>query len=304
MSVTYKDYYQTLGIKKGASKEEISRAFKKLARKYHPDLNPDDKEAEAKFKEINEAHEVLKDPQKRKMYDTLGPNWKEGQNFQPPPGFQNMHFQFDGMDGFSRGQFSDFFESLFGGAGGFHTSQFAGGHRTRGRDRESGITLTLEEAYKGGTKNITLSGQTKSLQVNIPPGVHEGAKIRLAGQGAPGRAGGPAGDLYLKVHIGPHSHFVLEKNNIMYDLALAPWEAALGTKVQVPTLDGNVEMHIPPGVSSGQKLRIREKGLGMKDKKGDQHVRIVIRTPQDLSPETQKIWQQLAEKSNFDPRGF
>ncbi len=304
MSVTYKDYYQILDVKKGASSEDISRAFKKLARKYHPDLNPDNKEAEAKFKEINEAHEVLKDPQKRKMYDTLGPNWKEGQNFQPPPSFQNMHFQFEEVDGFSHGQFSDFFESLFGGAGGFHTSQFAGGHRTKGRDSESDITLTLEEAYKGGTKSITLAGQTKSLQVTIPAGVHEGAKIRLTGQGAPGRAGGPAGDLYLKVHIREHEHFVLEKNNVIYDLLLAPWEAALGAKIQVPTLDGNVDMQIPPGVSCGQKLRVRGKGLGIKEKKGDQLVRIAIRTPQKLSPETEKIWQQLAEKSDFNPRIF
>ncbi len=300
MSVTYKDYYQTLGVKKDATTEEISRAFKKLARKYHPDLNPDNKEAEARFKEINEAHEVLKDPQKRKMYDTLGPNWKEGQNFQPPPGFQNARFQFEGMDGFGGGQFSDFFESLFGG--GFHASQFGGGYPSKGRDSEASITLSLEEAYKGGTKNVTLSSAPKGLQVNIPAGVHEGAKIRLAGKGAPGRAGGSAGDLYLKVRIRAHEHFALEKNNVMYDLPLAPWEAALGAKVQVPTLDGDVDMQIPAGVSSGQKLRIRGKGLGIKGKKGDQLVRIVIKTPQGLNEETQKIWQQLAEKSDFHPR--
>lgn len=298
MAVEYKDYYQILGVSKTATTQEISKAFKKLALKYHPDHNSGDKKAEEKFKEINEAHEVLKDPKKRKMYDTLGPNWQEGQNFQPPPNFENMHFSSAG--GFGQGDFSDFFETIFGG-GGFHSGSFRSGPR-KGGDSEANINLTLEEAYKGGQKNISLSGLPKNLQVNIPAGVHQGAKIRLAGKGNPGKNGGMAGDLYLKVQILPHTDFHLDGNNVIYQLSLAPWEAVLGVSVQIPTLDGSVDMKIPAGVSSGQKLRIRGKGLGIKTKQGDELVEIVIKTPQNISTELQKLWQELAEKSDFQPR--
>jgi curved DNA-binding protein len=252
----YKDYYKLLGVTKGASQEEVSKAFKKLARKYHPDLNPNNPEAEAKFKEINEAYEVLKDPEKRKLYDSLGPNWKDGQNFQPPPGFENFQFR---SGGFGAEGFSDFFETIFGGGGfsgtgGFGGARFGGDPfgrtmRSRGHDAEVRLNLTMEEAYRGGRKTLTLQEQvrgadgrpqmqSKTLEVNIPAGVKDGAKIRLAGQGSPGMGGGPAGDLLLQVTIAEHPLFRLEGVNVVYDLRLAPWEAVLGCTVRIPTLDG------------------------------------------------------------------
>lgn len=327
MSVEYKDYYKILDVSKNASQEELSKAYKKLARKFHPDLNPDDKEAENRFKEVNEAYEVLKDPEKRKLYDQLGPNWQHGQNFQPPPGYENVHFNFGGGGGgFDASGFSDFFETLFGGAGGgragfrpgggFSTEDLFGGagqgfsRRSRkGHDAESTLELSLEEAYRGGAKTLSLQEQepgqppqTKTLQVNIPAGVKNGAKIRLAGQGNPGMGGGPAGDLYLRIAIQPHPWFSLDGANIVHDLPLTPWEAALGAKVRVPTLDGDVDMTVPAGSDSGQKLRLRGRGLGQGAQKGDQLVRLMIKTPRKLTDEEKELWQKLAEASSFSPR--
>lgn len=338
MSVAYKDYYQTLGVSRDASQEEISKAFKKLARKYHPDLNPNDQEAEQKFKEVNEAYEVLKDPEKRKRYDHLGADWEHGQNFEPPPGYENVRFTFGGGPGggaqFGSG-FSDFFETIFGdlfgqGGGGarFQRSQggfgagagpFAGAgfsehdFAAKGQNAETTLELSLEEAYQGGHKKITLQEQTvgpdgrphlqnKTLDVNIPPGVIDGSKIRLSGQGSPGRSGGPAGDLYLKVKLLPHSQFRIDGHNIIYDLPVAPWEAALGTTLSVPTLEGRVEMKIPPGTSGGQKLRLRGKGLGRGGKKGDQLVQVMVKVPKHLSEKEKELFEQLAAESSFQPR--
>lgn len=325
----YKDYYQLLGVSKTASKEDISKAFKKLARKCHPDLNPNDKDAEKKFKDINEAYEVLRDPEKRKLYDSFGSDWQHGQNFQPPPGYENVRFHFGGAGGaggaggqnFDARGFSDFFENIFGGgggfggaAGGFNRGGFGGQRRsTRGQDVEASLELTLEEAYAGGTRTITLHEQAmgpdgrptvkpKTLAVNIPAGVRDGAKIRLAGQGSPGFGGGPAGDLYLNVMIRPHSRFKLEDVNVLVDLPLAPWEAALGATVRVPTLDGEVDLNIPPGISSGRKMRILGKGLNGKAGKGDQLVRVMIQTPKNLTEAQSELWTKLAKESNFNPR--
>jgi len=327
----YKDYYKILGVDKKASQEEITKAYKKLARKYHPDLNPNDPTAENKFKDVNEAHEVLKDPEKRKHYDALGPNWQHGQNFQPPPGYENVHFEFrgDSRGGFDMGGmggFSDFFETIFRDFGsrghGYHgpdAQNFKGGPFSgarasfRGQDAEATLDLTLEEAYQGGQKSITLQEQvigpdgrprvqTKTLNVNVPSGIKDGNKIRLTGQGSPGRGSGSAGDLYLKVRIAPHPLFKVDGNNIIYDLSLAPWEAALGTTVRVPTLEGEVQMNIPAGVSSGQKMRIKGKGLGRGAAKGDQLVRIMIKAPSNLTQEEKGLWQKLSEVSEFNPR--
>jgi len=320
MSVEYKDYYKVLGVERKASQEEISKAFKKLARKYHPDLNPNDSQAEAKFKEANEAYEVLKDPEKRRMYDQLGPNWQHGQNFQPPPGFEGFNFEGGGAG------FSDFFETIFGGGfggqGGFNAGGFqgfgGGGFRQgprRGGDVEASLELTLEEAYRGGAKNVTLqervSGpggaptmRTKTLEVNIPSGVKDGARIRLAGQGNPGAAGGPAGDLFMRLKIQPHRLFKVEEANVVLDLPLTPWEAALGASIEVPTLDGKVELSIPAGVSSGQKLRVRGKGLGSGSGRGDQLVRVMIKTPKDLTDEQRELFEKLSESVDFNPRPF
>ncbi|MDQ7834153.1 MAG: J domain-containing protein [Humidesulfovibrio sp.] len=322
MSVEYKDYYKILGVARTASQDEISKAFKKLARKYHPDLNPGNPEAESKFKEANEANEVLKDPEKRKLYDQLGANWQQGQNFQPPPGFENMHFQFNGGPGggFGGGGFSDFFETLFGGGGprgGFGGAGGFGGQHMRarrGQDAEVSYEIGLEQAYNGGPQSLSLQEQvygpdghprmqTKTLKVNIPPGVKDGQKIRLSGQGSPGAGGGGAGDLYLKIKLAPHPHFKVKDDNVIFDLKLAPWEAALGATVRVPTLDGAVEMKIPPGVSSGAKLRVRGKGLGAAGHRGDQMVRIMIQSPKDLSDAERKLWEELAKASSFSPRG-
>ncbi|HKK32636.1 MAG TPA: DnaJ C-terminal domain-containing protein [Desulfomicrobiaceae bacterium] len=323
MGVEYKDYYKLLGVSRDATQAEISKAYKKLARKYHPDLNPNNTEAEAKFKEINEANDVLKDPEKRKMYDSLGANWQEGQNFQPPPGYGNARFDFGqgGGGGFGGADFSDFFETMFGGGGGFgpggqagfQGSPFGQRMRSKGSDAEVEIGLSLEEAFRGGKKSISLKEQvagpdgyptmqTKTLSVNIPAGIKNGGKIRLSGQGSPGRGGGPAGDLFLKVRIDPHRDFTLEGESVLYDLRLAPWEAALGTSVTVPTLDGSVEMTIPAGISSGQKLRIRGRGLGRGAGKGDQLVRIMIRMPKQIDAEEKELWEKLAAASNFNPR--
>jgi len=326
----YRDYYKLLGVSRSASKDDISKAFKKLARKYHPDLNPNNKEAEAKFKEINEAYEVLKDAKKRKLYDQFGSNWEHGQNFQPPPGYENMNF---GGGGFSAGGagFSDFFETIFGGGsaggdfrggfsqGGFHQTGFGGGgfqqRPRRGADSEASYELTLEEAYRGGKKSITLQEQTagpegiprmttKTLEVAVPSGIKDGQKIRLAGQGNPGLSGGPKGDLYLKIRLMRHHMFKVADADIILDLPLAPWEAALGTTLRIPTLDGAVEMKIPPGIGSGKKLRIKGRGLGAGAKKGDQYVRIMIQVPERLTEEERDLLEKLQKASAFKPREF
>ncbi|MFZ5428112.1 MAG: DnaJ C-terminal domain-containing protein [Thermodesulfobacteriota bacterium] len=317
----YKDYYKLLGVSKSASQEDISKAFKKLARQCHPDLNPGDCAAETKFKDINEAYEVLRDPEKRKLYDQLGPNWQHGQNFQPPPGYENMRYHFSGGGGGQHfgGDFSDFFQTIFGGAGGFGPGGFTsgrGGYQrrpSRGQDVEAGLELTLEEAYHGGSKAITLQEEAtapdgrpylkpKTLSVNIPAGVRDGAKIRLAGQGSQGFGGGQAGDLYLKVMIRPHSRFKLEDVNVLVDVPLAPWEAALGATVRVPTLDGEVDLTIPPGIGSGRKMRIRGKGLNGKAGRGDQLVRVMIQVPRQVSDKARSLWEELAKESDYNPR--
>ncbi|MBQ4133181.1 MAG: DnaJ domain-containing protein [Desulfovibrionaceae bacterium] len=325
MSVKYKDYYKLLGVERGSSKDEIGKAYKKLARKYHPDLNPNNKEAENKFKDINEAYEVLKDDEKRRLYDQLGPDWEHGQQFRGAPGFEGFNFGQGGTYNFSSGgggsgAFSDFFEMIFGnmGQGGsfsqagsaFGADPFAGFSTRgmgaqRGGDIETNITLNLEDAYRGGKKSITLQGSggdSRSLEVNIPRGVKPGARIRLAGQGRPGLSGGPAGDLYLKVEISPHPQYRLEGSNIVYTLSLAPWEAALGSKVRVPTLDGEVELNIKPGTGSGRRLRLRDRGLGSGANRGDQLVLIEIAVPEQLSPAEEALWRELAAKSNFRAR--
>jgi len=318
MSVEYKDYYKILEVARTASQDEISKAFKKLARKYHPDLNPGDDKAEAKFKEAGEAYEVLKDPEKRKMYDTLGPNWQQGQNFQPPPGFENMRFN----QGFEGGGFSDFFETLFGGGGGGGPrggfGGFGGGGYSqrprRGQDAEVSYEIPLEDAFRGGPQTISLQEQvhgpdgrpqmaTKTLNVNIPAGIKDGQRIRLAGQGSPGLGGGDSGDLYLKIKLAPNARFKVKEDNVVYDLPLAPWEAALGATVRVPTLDGAVEMKIPAGIGSGAKLRVRGKGLGPAAKRGDQLVRIMIQSPKELTDDDRTHWEALAKSSTFAPRG-
>ena len=325
MAVKYKDYYKALGVSRDASQEDIKKAFRKLARKFHPDVSKE-KDAEARFKEINEAYEVLGDAEKRKRYDALGANWKAGQNFQPPPGWgENVHFNFDMGGGRRTGGssgFSDFFDSLFGdmfgGGGRFSGGGFSTGGRgapraRRGADHEGSISVTLEDLYHGGTKSIRLSTQpagpgqppqAKSYDVKIPKGILPGQKIRLSGQGGSPSGGGPAGDLFLKVQLAPHPRFRLEGRDVYTDVPLAPWEAALGATVDVPTLDGSVGVKVPAGTSSGRKIRLRGKGLP--DPRGDDghlYAVVSIATPQSLSDRERELFEQLKKTSSFKPRG-
>ena len=320
MSVKFQDYYKTLGVERTASQTEITKGFRKLARKYHPDINKT-QAGEKKFKQINEAYEVLSDEGNRKKYDSLGANWKNGQNFQPPPGFEGFNFGQNGGGGFNMndlgGGFSDFFSAMFGG--GDPRSQFqqgmgGNGHGMRqprkGEDVKADLSITLDDAYHNRKKEITLktrnpdgSIESQKYQVKIPVGITSGKVIRLKGQGNKGSLGGPDGDLLLKIHIAPDSRFKIDGSKLITAIALAPWEAALGAKVKVPTLDGRITLSIPPGTSSGTKMRLREKGLPQATgKNGDIHVEIKIATPKKLSQQEKELFEQLQQASTFNPR--
>ena len=311
MSVQYKDYYQSLGVPRTASDAEIKKSFRKLAREFHPDVAKDKKRAEEKFKEINEAYEVLSDADKRRKYDELGANWKPGAEFRPPPG----HGGFGGGQPFRGGRpmgsgdfqahfsgtgFSDFFEQMFGSrmrGGGFGSSGGFSGEEIPGpsRDIEGDIMVTLEEARRGALRTVTVRNEsrTDSHQVKIPAGITEGQKLRIPGRGEHG------GDLYLRVRLARHPDFEVEGHNLVHDLEVAPWEAALGAEISVPTLDGKVNIKIPAGTASGQKLRVRGRGLG---KDGDLLVVTRIVVPGKISDGQKKLWEQLARESKFSPR--
>lgn len=323
MAVGYKDYYQTLGVARDAGREDIQRVYRKLARKYHPDLNkgPD---AEQKFKEINEAYQVLKDPEKRKAYDQLGAGWQEGQDFRPPPDWQ-ADFDSGPRSGFGsgsdfrgagEGDFSDFFETLFGGA---FRQPYQGpeGRETfvrAGADHEAVLRISLEEAFRGGVKTVTLTSQAsqpngsvasgqKTYDVKIPAGIRPGQKIRLAGQGGQGLGEGPRGDLYLKIDVEAHPHFRLDGRNLYMDVAVSPWEAALGAEVEVRTLSGPITLKIPIGTQSGQKLRLKGKGMpGSKGPPGDLYAVAQIKVPKPLSEQERKTFEELRRVSSFNPR--
>ena len=312
MAVKFKDYFEILGVPRTASQDEIKSAYRKLARKYHPDVNKA-KDAEEKFKELSEANEVLRDPEKRKKYEQLGANWRGGQDFTPPPGWQTR----GGGSGVGAGDasFSDFFESLFGGGNGgmggagFDTRGFGRQRRTRdaaGEDVEARISIPLEDAFNGSERLIALSdgdGSTRNIQVKIPKGVTHGQRIRLTGQGGPGRGSGPAGDLYLGVELEPHPRFRVGGRDLFVELPIAPWEAALGADIHFPTLAGDVTLTIPPGTSSGQKLRLRGKGLpNPAGTAGDLYAETRIVTPKTLNKKERETWQALAKESTFNPR--
>jgi curved DNA-binding protein len=323
MAAQYKDYYKTLGVPRTATADEMKKSFRKLAREHHPDVAKDKKKSEEKFKEINEAYEVLSDPAKRKKYDELGADWKSGAEFRPPPG----HGGFSGGQGFRGGRgmseedlqahfggtgFSDFFEQIFGnarrgGAEGFGSrGNFSGREVSeRGSDIEGDIMVTLEEAARGSvrTVNVRHGNRDESHQVKIPPGISEGQRLRLAGRGESGSGGGEAGDLYLRVRFAKHPDFDVDGQNLVYELELAPWEAALGAEISVPTLDAKVNIKIPAGAPSGQKLRIRNRGLRQRDgTHGDLIVVTKIVVPEKISPAEKKLWEQLAHESKFNPR--
>ncbi|MRR55184.1 MAG: J domain-containing protein [Deltaproteobacteria bacterium] len=310
---TYQDYYAILGVKKKATQEEIQRAYRKLARKYHPDINKESS-AEEKFKQINEAYEVLGDPGKRAKYDQFGSGWEGIFAEQGPQGEENVRFHFSNSD---PGQFSDFFQNLFGGGWSFgEETEFRGGGagRRRGRDHEATIDLTLAEVYHGVRKSIELekvevdsSGRPararRSYDVTIPPGVTDGSLIRLAGQGSIGSGGGEAGDLFLRVRILPDSNFTLNGHDLATTVDITPWEAALGAKVLVPTIDGRINLTVTAGTQSGQTLRVRGKGMPVAPGRyGDLLVNVRIVVPKRLSARERHLFEELAKESRFDPR--
>jgi curved DNA-binding protein len=325
MPAQFKDYYTTLGVSRDATPDDIKKAFRKLARQYHPDTATDKKAAEEKFKEINEANEVLSDPEKRKKYDTLGARWNDAGGFEPPPGWQQaeagagghgQEFHFGGTG------FSDFFEQYFSGGSrygfpqGFEeeipTGAARQGRARRGHDIEGDILVTLEEAMHGTQRPISLQTvnrqtgevQTHEFQVRIPPGATDGRRIRVPGQGEPGHHGGQAGDLYLRVRHASHPDFTTREADVHYELDVAPWEAVLGAEVIVPTLDGSIKLRIPAHAENGQKLRVKARGLpkGKTGERGDFYVTLHVTLPTQISDAERALWEQLRSVSTFKPR--
>jgi curved DNA-binding protein len=319
----FKDYYQLLEVPRTATQDEIKRAYRKLARRYHPDVSKEP-DAEERFKAVQEAYEVLKDPEKRAAYDQLGSQFRNGQQFRPPPDW-GTGFEFRGTPGGRAGHggyagaeftgadpgFSEFFSSLFGAG-----SPFGGGtFRARGEDHHARLDVSLEEAYRGGVKTLELrhpelgpdghvAVRNRTLRVTVPAGVTEGQVIRLAGQGSAGGGDAPAGDLYLQVHVLPHETFELDGRDLTVQLPVAPWEAALGATVAVPTLAGPVDVRIPGGARAGQKLRLRGRGLpGPRDQApGDQYVVLKIVLPPADSPRARELYEAMQRDLAFDPR--
>src|SRR6266568_9054554 len=315
MPVQFRDYYETLGVSKTATDDEIRSAFRKLARKYHPDVAKDKKAAEEKFKEINEAYEVLGDPETRKKYDQLGADWNRPGGFQSPPGWQwegqqpgggfhqwggdggGVQFEFGGTG------FSDFFETFFGGGRGRSAFGGYGGRAAtaeRGADVEAAIMVPLEEALHGATRTVSLRraglDKVENYQVKIPRGVHEGQRIRLRGQGEAGVGGGKSGDLFLRVRLARHPDFSVEGSDLIHEAKIAPWQAVLGTELKTPTLAGSVRLKIPPGTQGGQRFRLRERGLpSTSGKRGNLYVDVQIKVPRKLTEREREIWRELAK---------
>jgi curved DNA-binding protein len=310
--VAFKDYYETLGVPRDASEADIKKAFRKLARQHHPDTAKDKKAAEEKFKQINEAYEVLGDPEKRRKYDELGANWQQGGDFQPPPGWppgagekEAQEFHFGGTG------FSDFFEQFFGGGAGFRGAEpFArtAGPR-RGHDIEGDILITLDEALHGSTRSITLQKinpatgrpEMHEFKVRIASGVREGQTIRVPRKGGEGRDGGEAGDLHLHVRFAAHPDFRVRGADLYHELPVAPWEAVLGADASVKTLDGTVKLHIPAGSNNGRQLRLRGRGLpkGRGGDRGDFYVTLDVQLPSQVSAEERDLWEKLRKSSRF-----
>ena len=331
MAVEFKDYYEILGVPRTADDEKIRKAFRKLARQHHPDVAKNKASAEEKFKEINEAYEVLGDPEKRKKYDQLGANWNRAGGFAPPPGWQHARRTGRGKAGesfefhFGGTGFSEFFQQFFEGRSGRRepSSSFRQGEDVRwpdgepetlaqrGDDVEGGILVTLGEVLRGSVRSVSLqrensragAKETHSFRVKIPPGVREGQLIRVSGKGGEGIGSGTPGDLYLRVKLAKHPDFEAKESDLYYELHLAPWEAVLGTTLSVPTLEGAVSLRIPAGTESGQQLRVRGHGLPRDGgSRGDLYAVVSIRVPTKITADEKALWEKLARESAFDPR--
>jgi curved DNA-binding protein len=315
----YKDYYKILGVERTASDDEIKKAYRKLARKYHPDVSKE-KDAEEKFKEVNEAHDVLSDPEKRKAYDQLG-YYQPGQDFRPPPGWEQQfgqggaQFDFSGMD------FGDLFAQMFAGgmgagAGRRRAHGFGGAFAQAGQDFEMNLDITLEEAYAGAEKTLQIevpepspqgfmTRVPKTIKLRVPKGATDGQRLRVPGKGGSGMHGGRAGDLYLNIRIAPHTWFKPSGHDLYIDVPLTPWEAALGTTVEIPTLEGKVRLKVKAGSRSGQKMRLAGKGLPRpKDGHGDLYAVFQIATPPELTERERELFEELGKLSEFNPRRF
>jgi DnaJ-class molecular chaperone len=339
MPVKFKDYYEVLGVNRDATDDQIRQAYRKLARKHHPDVNPGDKSAEEKFKQINEANEVLSDPEKRKRYDQLGANWKEGAEFTPPPGWGRVNVDYEDLGNIfgGGGAFSDFFETLFGGnrsATGQADNQRRRSSRsrtTKGQDAEAEMEISLEDAHRGVRHRITLQGMRacptcngtgtssgvvcttcrgsgqvlnpKTIDVNIPPGAREGSVIKVARQGQPGSGGAEAGDLYIKLKVKPHNIFTVSGDDTTAEVPISPSEAVLGATIEVPIIDGKAEMKIPAGAQGGQRMRLRGQGLNKRGGgRGDQYVKLKIVVPTHPSEREKQLYEELTKATHFDPR--
>ena len=307
----YRDYYETMGVERDATQDEIKRAYRKLARKYHPDVSKE-ADAEQKFKQVGEAYEVLKDPEKRVAYDQLGKAGAAGEEFTPPPNW-DAGFEFSG-GGFTEGDsaaYSDFFESLFGQ----EAKQAQGRQRSyhmRGEDHHARVLIDLEDAYNGAARTITLQApdldarghvhtRDRTLNVKIPKGIRQGQKIRLNGQGSPGMGDGAAGDLYLEIEFKPHTLYRVENQDLYLDLPMAPWEAALGATVKTPTPAGVVDLKIPAGSASGRKMRLKGRGIPGK-KPGDIYVLLRIALPAADSDKAKELYKKMQQELAFNPR--
>ena len=327
----YKDYYKTLGVSKNATQDEIKKAYRKLAVKYHPDKHPDDKEADTKFKEINEAYEVLKDPEKRKKYDQLGANWKQyeqagygggqgsgyggfdwSQFGGRGAGSRSYHFEGDlgDMFGESGGGFSDFFNMFFGGGMGNASNQgfgdfgsFGGGRRSsKGQDLQAEMELSVYEAYHGASRILNVEGH--KLRINTKPGAYDGQELRIKGKGAPGPGGGENGDIYIKIRVRPDQEYRLDGHNIIKEVPVDLYTAVLGGKIRVSTLAGTINVSIPEGTQPGKTLRLRGKGMpvfGKSGQYGDLLLKLKIEVPTHLSKDEKSLFkklQNLREKEN------
>ncbi len=312
MPVDFKDYYSILGVPRAATEAEIKKAFRQLARKHHPDVARDKKASEEKFKEINEAYEVLSDPAKRRKYDELGAHWQEG-GAPPPPrragrrnaaGSEEFHFGGTG--------FSDFFEQFFGGRADFPRTEFRENHfaggapeSERGEDIEGDLLVTLDEALHGAVRSLSLEhrgngnrrGEIQTFKVRIPPGALDGQRIRVPGKGGAGHGAGPSGDLYLRVRLAAHPDFRVRGADLYHDLDVAPWDAVLGARLTVPTLTGSIHLRLPPGTENGKQLRVRGHGLrkGRSGDRGDLYVVVHLSTPEAASTEERNLWEQLRD---------